>query len=92
MPLEKLKTKQPTKYGKRSKSFGGFANSRPSNSSFSEDTIYKDAVPKKGRDSSSSEDPIDTSDEAINFHFEDLHIIESGSVVGHFSDDRSKHE
>ena len=49
----------------------------------SEATVYKEAVPDKKRDSSSSEDiEIDTSDEMINLVFTGLNVL-SGNVSEH---------
>ena len=42
----------------------------------SEETLYKDVVPKKNRDSSSSDNIIDTSDETLNTNFQDLNVFD----------------
>ena len=48
----------------------------------SEETIYKDAVQKKNRNSSSSDEGVNTSDELINLQFNDLNVIDDGYIAG----------
>ena len=59
----------------------GILKQNKSFESESEEMIYKEAVQKRDRASSSSEDFIDTSDELMNLPFEDLQVITNGIVT-----------